>query len=584
MHPNMLWVAVNSGLNLAYPTTKNTKLAYICTKQFYSNRMRSYYLLLFWLSLPASFGCVGSSLPSSLPTTTKRTPPNTDIDTRSQEEINRELLEGRKEKEPQPNKTTENTTKTPSNTTGEVRVREPQNNPTPTNNPNRNENNITQGNSNLNMLVLPYHQEDICHAFDELSQKQREGIDVVSQGFRDMGFQTGSFTSIMRKMKSSGGCDTHNPTRMLNTALRTAQCAYYAVIETDLDHVQTGSYLALNLTIYDSNTHNVITQQTTDSDRKFTDDTRELIKEAFEKMKPALARELNLAGKPNNTTKVEPNNRQGKIRVNLISDVDKGLPRAQYQNPDAIAVVIGNANYEKTKSVDYALNDAYAMKQYLITSFGFKEANIFYLEDARKGDFELMFGVKGNAKGKLFNNVKAGKSDVVIFYAGHGATGLNDKNAYFVPVDCDAQYLEIGGYPTDVFYQNLAQVPAKSFTVWLDACFSGTELVQNVSPIVVKGKGVAGLREGILMASSTDDQYSTWYPEQGHGLFTYFLLKGIQQARADKNGDNRLTFNELYQYMSDKTEGVPYWARKLNNIEQVPLIKGNTIEKVLIEY
>lgn len=582
MHPNMLWVAVNDGLNLAYLTTKNTKLAYICTKQFYSNRMRSYYLLLFWLSLPAFLGCVGSSLPSSLPTTTKRTPPNTDIDTRSQEEINRELLEGRKEKEPQPNKTTDNTTKTPPNTTGEVRV--PQNNPTPTNNPNRNENNITQGNSNLNMLVLPYHQEDICHAFDELSQKQREGIDVVSQGFRDMGFQTGSFTSIMRKMKSSGGCDTHNPTRMLNTALRTAQCAYYAVIETDLDHVQTGSYLALNLTIYDSNTHNVITQQTTDSDRKFTDDTRELIKEAFEKMKPALARELNLAGKPNNTTKVEPNNRQGKIRVNLISDVDKDLPRAQYQNPDAIAVVIGNANYEKTKSVDYALNDAYAMKQYLITSFGFKEANIFYLEDARKGDFELMFGVKGNAKGKLFNNVKAGKSDVVIFYAGHGATGLNDKNAYFVPVDCDAQYLEIGGYPTDVFYQNLAQVPAKSFTVWLDACFSGTELVQNVSPIVVKGKGVAGLREGILMASSTDDQYSTWYPEQGHGLFTYFLLKGIQQARADKNGDNRLTFNELYQYMSDKTEGVPYWARKLNNIEQVPLIKGNTIEKVLIEY
>lgn len=546
--------------------------------------MRSYYLLLFWLSLPAFLGCVGSSLPSSLPTTTKRTPPSTDIDTRSQEEINRELLEGRKEKEPQPNKTTENTTKTPPNTTGEVRMREPQNNPTPTNNPNRNENNITQGNSNLNMLVLPYHQEDICHAFDELSQKQREGIDVVSQGFRDMGFQTGSFTSIMRKMKSSGGCDTHNPTRMLNTALRTAQCAYYAVIETDLDHVQTGSYLALNLTIYDSNTHNVITQQTTDSDRKFTDDTRELIKEAFEKMKPALARELNLAGKPNNTTKVEPNNRQGKIRVNLISDVDKDLPRAQYQNPDAIAVVIGNANYEKTKSVDYALNDAYAMKQYLTTSFGFKEANIFYLEDARKGDFELMFGVKGNAKGKLFNNVKAGKSDVVIFYAGHGATGLNDKNAYFVPVDCDAQYLEIGGYPTDVFYQNLAQVPAKSFTVWLDACFSGTELVQNVSPIVVKGKGVAGLREGILMASSTDDQYSTWYPEQGHGLFTYFLLKGIQQARADKNGDNRLTFNELYQYMSDKTEGVPYWARKLNNIEQVPLIKGNTIEKVLIEY
>jgi len=436
--------------------------------------------------------------------------------------------------------------------------------------------------SNLNMLVLPYNQQDICQAFDELSQKQREAIDIVSQGFRDMGFQTGSFTAIMRKMKSTGGCDTHNPVRMLNTALSTAQCAYYTVIETDFDEVQTGNYLALNLTVYNASDHSVVTQQTADSDRQFTNDTRQLVREAFEKMKNNLGNDIDLPNKNNKKTTVTDNGK--KIKVNLIADVDRDLPKAKKLNPDAIGIVIGNANYEKTKAVDYALNDAAAMKQYMITTFGLKEGNIIYIEDARKSDFELLFGVKGNHKGKLFNNVKEGISDVFIFYAGHGATGLNDKSGYFVPIDCDAQYLEIGGYPAEVFYQNLAQIPAKSFSVWLDACFSGTELVQNVSPIVIKGKGVAGLRNGTLMTSSTDDQYATWYPEQGHGLFTYFLLKGIQNARGDKNGDKKLTFNELYQFISDKTEGVPYWARKLNNIEQVPLIKGNAIEKVLLEY
>ena len=438
--------------------------------------------------------------------------------------------------------------------------------------------------SNLNMLVLPYNQQDICQAFDELSQKQREAIDIVSQGFRDMGYQTGSFTSIMRKMKSTGGCDTHNPTRMLNTALATAQCAYYTIIETDFEELHAGNYLALNLTVYQASDHSVITQQTTDSDRKFTDDTRQLVKEAFEKMKINLARELEIPANNQPTTNPKTTEVSKKIKVNLISEVDKNLPKAKQPNPDAIAVVIGNANYEKTKGVEYALNDAAAMKQYLITTFGLKEGNIMYVEDARKSDFELLFGVRGNHKGKLFNNVKTGLSDVFVFYAGHGATGLNDKNGYFVPIDCDAQYMEIGGYPADVFYQNLAQIPARSFTVWLDACFSGTELVQNISPIVIKGKGIMGLPNGMLMTSSTDDQYATWYPEQGHGLFTYFLLKGIQDARGDKNGDNKLTYNELYQYMSDKTEGVPYWARKLNNIEQMPLIKGNTLNKVLIGY
>ena len=43
-------------------------------------------------------------------------------------------------------------------------------------------------------------------------------------------------------------------------------------------------------------------------------------------------------------------------------------------------------------------------------------------------------------------------------------------------------------------------------------------------------------------------------------------------------------WDEIYKYVSDKTNGVPYYARKLNGIEQTPTIQGNNKDKVFITY
>ncbi len=109
------------------------------------------------------------------------------------------------------------------------------------------------------------------------------------------------------------------------------------------------------------------------------------------------------------------------------SDVDSQLPVTTMSNPDAIAVIIGNKDYKKTKSVEFAINDMVTMKEYLIKVFGYKEENIFVVQNASKGDFELYFGNDTNYKGKLFNAVKIGISDVFVYYAGHGAPSMNTK-------------------------------------------------------------------------------------------------------------------------------------------------------------
>ena len=266
------------------------------------------------------------------------------------------------------------------------------------------------------------------------------------------------------------------------------------------------------------------------------------------------------------------------------SDVDENLPKTYLNNPNAIAVVIGNTNYKKAKNVDYAIHDAQSIKQYLEKVMGFKPGNIFYLEDATKGEFELYFGIKGNPKGKLYNAVKPGKSDVFVFYSGHGAPSIKNKHPYFVPVECDPQYIELGGYSANVFYQNLAKIKARSIAVVLDACFSGSTIYENISLIDIKPKGVSDLKNGVVLSSSSGNEVSCWYNDKQHGMFTYFFLKAIHNQNGDLNQDGQLTFKEIYQYISNNSEGIPYFARRIHGVEQHPTIKGKNTSQVLVKY
>ncbi|MFL5728916.1 MAG: caspase family protein [Cytophagaceae bacterium] len=267
-----------------------------------------------------------------------------------------------------------------------------------------------------------------------------------------------------------------------------------------------------------------------------------------------------------------------------FSDVDDNIPMTSTVNPDAIAVIIGNSAYTKTKSVNYAVNDARSMKNYLIRVLGFKEGNILYYENASYSDFVTLFGDKGNSQGKLYNSLKPGKSDLYIFYSGHGAPGLKDQRSYFVPVECDPQYVELGGYSTDVFYENLALLPARSVTVVLDACFSGANIYDNISPALLKSQGANGIRNGLLLASSSSNQVSTWYNEKQHGMFTYFFLKAIKDKNADYNKDNQLTFEEIFRYVTDNSEGVPYQARRMYGIDQIPTLQGEGADRIFVKF
>ncbi len=443
--------------------------------------------------------------------------------------------------------------------------------------------NILYAQQGAEILVIPYSEEDLCHAFDKMTLQQREGIDEITGALRKRRFRSASFVAVMRKARSQGACDGFNPKTILRNVLKADESDYYITVEYEMLPTEKGNYVALNLSLHTAETHKLITYESVQSDVMPTQDVRALTRNAFEKIADQLLEGIDAVGNPTSPTITTPL-AQGKIKVNLISDISKNLPKTAMNNPDAIAVVIGNANYEKTKAVNFALNDAALIKQYLISVLGYREGNVFLIEDARKSDFELMFGLKGQHRGKLFNSIKAQKSDVFVFYSGHGAPGLTDKSSYFIPVDCDPQYVEIGGYATETLYQNLGKLPAKSVTVVIDACFSGLSIHENISPLTIKPKGIRGVINGTLLASSADDQVSAWYPEQGHGLFTYFFLKAIHQANADANQDKKLSLLEIYNFIANETEGMPYYARRLHGLDQKPFIDGMNVAQTWIAF
>lgn len=275
----------------------------------------------------------------------------------------------------------------------------------------------------------------------------------------------------------------------------------------------------------------------------------------------------------------------GYISVAAGADVDYDLPSGMDDNRNAIALIIGNSAYKKANWVKYALKDARTMKKYLIEVMGYREGNIFLVEDATQGDFALYFGNDKSYKGKLFNAVKPGKSDLFVYYTGHGAPSLKDHKGYFVPVEADPLYIELGGYSLEQFYRNLSRIPARSYTVVLDACFSGANVFDNVSPLVLEVKSAdLKLDNAVILTSSAGSQVSSWYNEKEHGMFTYFFLKAMHNMNADANGDKVLTFDELYAYVSDNAEGVPYYARRLHGVEQNPRIQGAYKGKALIHY
>ncbi|MDD2365760.1 MAG: caspase family protein [Desulfuromonadaceae bacterium] len=260
------------------------------------------------------------------------------------------------------------------------------------------------------------------------------------------------------------------------------------------------------------------------------------------------------------------------------SDEIGDAPEGKFKNKFDVAVIIGNRDYKKTSTVDFAVNDASKVKEFAVNTLGIPVGNIIYIENATLTDFTEVFGQQtGEGGGKLLNFIKPNVSNVFVYYVGHGAPDIKSPKpeAYFVPVDADPQYISNSGYKVQALYDNLSRLPVKKMTVVLDSCFSGNSpkgiLFKGISGLLVVGKtNKIAAKNSILLTSTSENQVSSWYDEKKHSLFTYYFLKGLQ-GEADNNKDNNISVAEMKNYLDEK---VSYMSRRLTGNDQQPTVNG----------
>ncbi len=250
------------------------------------------------------------------------------------------------------------------------------------------------------------------------------------------------------------------------------------------------------------------------------------------------------------------------------------------ENPNDIAVIIGNADYSKQgkdiPNVVPAYADAEGFKRYVTKALGVREGNIINLRDATSAQMVSVFGSRENHKGKLFNWVRPGQSNVTIYYAGHGAPAGADGSAYMVPADADAATIELNGYPLSTLYRNLGKIPARSITVVLEACFSGAAqggaVISNASPVFMKSKAPEIPPNVTVIAAGGTNQMASWEKDKSQGLFTKYFLKGMSgeaDAKPHGNGDGKVGYGELERYLKDT---MTYYARRYYGRDQTAVI------------
>ncbi|MBN2379541.1 caspase family protein [candidate division WOR-3 bacterium] len=292
---------------------------------------------------------------------------------------------------------------------------------------------------------------------------------------------------------------------------------------------------------------------------------------------------------PTEVVMVSPYVEDGEVETELpkfLSDVDFINPKNVEARTDAVAVVVGASSYENrdVADVEYARRDMSAVREHLVNVLGFKKENVYSVSDPTLSDFATWFGTETNPQGKLYRRVAAQQiKEVFVYYSGHGVPSITTGDPYLVPVDCDPNYAEQGGYSLKQLYNNLKELQVDQVTVVIDACFSGSSpegsLLKSASPLIMESIDFKTYTPPgfTALTAASGRQVANWLEGEQHGLFTYYFLKGLG-GEAD-NGDRKLTWGEVKAYVESNVTR----AAAAQDREQTPVFVGNETE-VLTEW
>ena len=297
---------------------------------------------------------------------------------------------------------------------------------------------------------------------------------------------------------------------------------------------------------------------------------------------------------------------------------------ASFAAPDVYLVAIGVSEYQnRAYNLRFAAKDAgdlmNAYRSVMERSGAHGAVHVLDLTNAKA----TRAGIR-QAKEWL----KQAKSNdlVVVFAAGHGMTDAQ-QNYYFGTYDIDPAHPETNGLPYEDFEGLLDGIASLQKVLLIDTCFSG-EIDKDEATVVaqaqtggagtvsmrafkaVRGVTVVGdtsapqnnaggeggaqvnveplpadllrfqqdlfadLRRGtgaVVISSASGNEYALEGDQWHNGVFTYALLSGLKNGKADKNADARVSVSELQSFVIEQ-------VRELTAGGQNPTVRRENLD------
>lgn len=241
--------------------------------------------------------------------------------------------------------------------------------------------------------------------------------------------------------------------------------------------------------------------------------------------------------------------------------IDKNIPQTASLQSNTFVIAIGNENYNLVPKVAFANNDMNIFAQYCQKTLGIPMQNIRKYKDATFGS---MLSALNDIKD--ISDAYNGDMNVIFYYAGHGIPNEKDQTAYLLPTDADGKSTEVC-FPLARLYKELGELNAKSVIVFMDACFSGAQrgngMLASARGVAIKAKEQKPMGKLIVLTASSGEETAYPYNEKAHGLFTYFLLKKLNETKGD------CSLGELSEYI---TTNVKRQSIVINRKPQTPAI------------
>lgn len=246
-------------------------------------------------------------------------------------------------------------------------------------------------------------------------------------------------------------------------------------------------------------------------------------------------------------------------------DTDINIPVNRLPQNDLFAVIIANEDYSEAnvENVLFAKKDGEIFREYCQRTLGIPSQNIHYKENATLNNIRSEVNWICDMA-KIYN----GDARIIFYYSGHGIPDEKNATSYLLPTDgMGSDYRT--AYSVSELYTQLGDIPSKMTTVFMDACFSGVkrdgEMMVSSRGVAIKAKPTTPKGNMVVFSAAQDDQPAYAYRKKKHGMFTYFLLKKLQES----NG--KVSLDELATYIKE-------------HVQQCSMIENGRLQSPIVQF